>query len=139
MGKEDNMKRRMQCLTLSTIAAVLAIAPAAYSNSVQTPLAAPVTVNGSSGGGQSSQCGFITGSPSQVVVVNQPTPLRFKLQGQGQPTLWITGPVNRCVMADQFSGGNIEVPGVWEQGTYAVYVGDRTQSSFPYTLSISQE
>jgi hypothetical protein len=139
MGEENNMKRHIRWLAFSTIAAALSIAPAAYSNPVQTPLASPVSVSGSSGGAQSSQCGFIAGSPSQVVVVNQPTPLRFKLQGQGQPTLWITGPVNRCVMADQFSGGSIEVPGVWEQGTYSVYVGDRNQGSFPYTLSINQE
>lgn len=123
----------------TAIAATLAIATAVYGNPVQTPLAAPVTVTGNSGGGQSSQCGFIANAPSQVIVVSQPTPLRFQLQSQGQPTLWITGPVNRCVMADGLSGGAIELPGVWEQGTYSVYVGDLNQGSHPFTLSITQE
>lgn len=133
------MKRPVRWLAIpAALAAVFTLAPAAQSNPVQTPLATPVTVTGSSGGSQSSQCGFIPGNPSQVVVVNQPTSLRFKLQGQGQPTLMIQGPVNRCVMADQFSGGVIDVPGVWEQGTYSVFVGDRTQTSHPYTLSITQ-
>ncbi len=104
---------------------------------VQTPLASPVTVSGNSGQVQ-SQCGFISNTPAQVVVVNQPTPLRFKVQGQGQPTLWIQGPVDRCVMADSFSGGNIEVPGIWQQGTYSVFVGNQV-SDQPYTLSIIPE
>lgn len=133
------MKRRLSWIIPIGVAALVAAALPARSNPVQTPLASPVTVTGSSGGAEASQCGYIPGSPSQVVVVNQPTPLRFRLQGQGQPTLWITGPVNRCVMADSFSGGTIEVPGVWEQGTYSVYVGDLGQSSHPYTLSITQE
>jgi hypothetical protein len=133
------MKRPVRWLAIpAALSALFALTPAAQSNPVQTPLATPVTVTGSSGGSQSSQCGFISGSPTQVVVVSQPTSLRFKLQGQGQPTLLIQGPVNRCVMADQFSGGVIEVPGVWEQGTYSVFVGDRTQTSHPYTLSITQ-
>lgn len=134
------MKRKRNWLVFPTaFAATLAIATIAHSNPVQTPLASPVTVNGSSGGGQSSQCGFISNMPSQVIVVNQPTALRFKLQGQGQPTLWITGPVDRCVMADGLSNGEIELPGVWEPGTYSVYVGDLAQGSHPYTLSITQE
>ncbi|MBD3880569.1 hypothetical protein IFO70_02240 [Phormidium tenue FACHB-886] len=133
------MNRRKWMTIPTALAMTFAVTTAAHSNPVQTPLAAPITVNGNSGGGQSSQCGFIANTPNQVVVVGQPTPLRFKLQGQGQPTLWITGPVNRCVMADDYSAGTIEVPGVWQEGTYSVFVGDRTQSSHPFTLSISQE
>jgi hypothetical protein len=120
----------------TAIAATLATATLAFAD-VQTPLSAPVTVSGNSGQVQ-SQCGFISNTPAQVVVVNQPTPLRFKVQGQGQPTLWIKGPVDRCVMADSFSGGSIEVPGVWQQGTYSVYVGNQV-SDQPYTLSIIPE
>jgi hypothetical protein len=133
------MKERINWVAIPTaIAATMAIAAAAYSQPVQTPLASPITVTGSSGGSQSSQCGFVPGTPSQVVVVNQPTPLRIQVQSQGQPTLWITGPVNRCVMADKDSGGKIEVPGIWTAGTYSVFVGDLSQASHPYTLSITQ-
>lgn len=131
------MNRRTNWLAFPTaMAATFAVATIAYSNPVQTPLASPVTVTGNSGGAQQSDCGFIAGSPSQVIVVNQPTPLRFQLQSQGQPTLWITGPVDRCVMG---TGGSIELPGVWEQGTYSVYIGDLGQGSHPFTLSITQE
>ncbi|HEY9661189.1 MAG TPA: hypothetical protein V6C65_22275 [Allocoleopsis sp.] len=135
------MKRTMNRLLLlpTALAATLALSLVAHAQPIQTPLATPVTVSGSSGGAQASECGYIPGAPSQVITVNQPTPLRFKLQGQGQPTLWITGPVNRCVMADSLSGGTIELPGMWEQGTYSVYVGDTSQNSYPYTLSITQE
>ena len=133
------MSRNKWMAVPTALAMTFSIAATTHSSPVQTPLAAPITVEGNSGGAQSSQCGFIADSPTQVVVVAQPTPLRFKLQGQGQPTLWITGPVNRCVMADNYSGGTIEVPGVWQQGTYSVFVGDRTQSGHPFKLSISQE
>lgn len=139
----ETLKKNMHWLVVPTaLAATLAIATTVtpgYSQTIQTPLSAPVTVTGNSGGGQSSQCGFVADSPNQVIVVNQPTPIRFKLESQGQPTLWITGPVDRCVMADSLSGGMIELPGVWEQGTYSVYVGDFNQGSFPFTLLITQD
>lgn len=132
------MKRRINWMLVPTaFAATLAIATMA-SAQIQTPLPSPVTVSGNSGQVQ-SQCGFNAGTPAQVLVVNQPTPLRFKLQGEGRPTLWITGPVDRCVMADDFAGGNIEVPGLWQQGTYSVYVGNQTQGNHSYTLSIIPE
>jgi hypothetical protein len=132
------MRRVNNWMLLPTaIAATLAMAAIAAAE-VQTPLAAAVTVSGNSGQVQ-SQCGFIANAPAQVVVVNQPTPLRFKVEGQGQPTLWIRGPVDRCVMADGFSGGKIEVPGIWESGTYSVYVGNQAQAGQPYTLSIIPE
>lgn len=133
------MKKRFDWMTIPTaIAMTMAIATSVYSTPVQTPLAAPITISGNSGGSQASQCGFIPTEPNQVLVVNQPSPIRIKLQGQGQSTLWITGPSNRCVMADA-ANGTIEVPGVWEQGTYSVFVGDMAQSGHPFTLSITQE
>lgn len=133
-------KRFINWMTIPTaIAMTMAIATSVYSTPVQTPLAAPLSISGNSGGSQASQCGFIPTEPNQVIIVNQPSPLRIKLQGQGQPTLWITGPSNRCVMADASANGTIEVPGVWEQGTYSVFVGDMDQAGHPFTLSITQE
>ena len=132
------MRRVNNWMPLPTaIAATLAMAAMAVAQ-VQTPLASEVMVSGSSGQVQ-SQCGFIANAPSQVLVVNQPTPLRFRVQGQGQPTLWIRGPVERCVMADGFSGGKIEVPGIWQPGTYSVYVGNQAQAGQSYQLSIIPE
>jgi hypothetical protein len=117
----------------------LAIATTAQADTVRTPLQSEVQITGTSGGSQSSSCGFISGTPSQVVVVDQPTPLRFSVESQGQPTLLITGGgQNRCAMADDYSGGRLQIPGVLNPGTYSVFVGDRAQSSHPYTLRISQ-
>lgn len=134
------MKKHFNWMILPTaLAMTMAIATSVYSTPVQTPLAAPITISGNSGGSQASQCGFIPTEPNQVLVVAQPSPIRIKLQGQGQPTLWITGPSNRCVMADAADNGTIEVPGVWAQGTYSVFVGDMAQGGHPFTLSITQE
>uniref|UniRef100_A0ACD5GPU0 Uncharacterized protein n=1 Tax=Desertifilum tharense IPPAS B-1220 TaxID=1781255 RepID=A0ACD5GPU0_9CYAN len=41
-------------------------------------------------------------------------------------------------MSDNLSGGVLEVPGYWEQGTYSLYVGDRAGGSHNYTLSVSR-
>lgn len=132
------MKRLNWMVIPTALAATFAVATVAHSNPIQTPLSAPVTVTGSSGGSQASQCGFISSTPSQVIVVSQATPLRFKVvQAEGQPTLRITGPVNQCAMAEGSAGGTIEIPGVWQPGTYSVFVGDRAQGRYPYTLSIS--
>jgi hypothetical protein len=137
------MKRSINWMHVPTaIAATLAIVTTAIvtaaSAEVQTPLASAVTVSGNSGQVR-SQCGFNAGAPTQVLVVKQPTPLRFAVQSQGQPTLLITGPVDRCIMADARAGGKIEVPGVWQPGTYSVYVGNQVQGGQPYTLSIIPE
>lgn len=130
------MKRSIDWTILPTaLAATFAMMTMAAAQTVQTPLNSAVTVTGSSGQVQ-SECGFNAGAPSQVLVVNQPTALRFSVQGEGQPTLWIQGPVSRCVMTP---GSSIEVPGVWEQGTYSIFVGNQSQGSYAYTLSIRQE
>lgn len=135
------MKRRLQWAILPTVlTALVAIAPAVQSQPVQTPLRTPVVVSGTAGGPQSSSCGFVPRTPNQVVQVTEPfTSLRFKVQGNGQLTLLISGPGgrNQCVMAVD---GNIEAPGVWERGTYSLFVGDRSQAGGSrFTLTVSQE
>ncbi|MBW4468646.1 MAG: hypothetical protein KME07_24745 [Pegethrix bostrychoides GSE-TBD4-15B] len=132
------MQKINRWMVMLTAAAASVTTATLATAQVQTPLSSTVSMSGNSGQVQ-SQCGFIADAPAQVVVVTQATPLRFKVQSQGQPTLWIKGPVDRCVMADGFSGGSIEVPGVWEQGTYSVYVGNQAQTAQPYTLSIIPE
>lgn len=136
------MKLRVKWAFLpTTLAMVLALATVAQSNPVQTPLRSPVTVSGNVNATQEGGCGFVGGTPNQVVVVNSPTALKFSLQGGGQPTLMIAGPGgrNQCVMADNRSGGTVEVPGLWQPGNYSVFVGNRTRGSFPFTLTITQE
>lgn len=124
----------------TALALALGFAGGAIANPIQTPLSANVVVNGSANGGQSGQCGYVSNTPTQVVRVTEDfTSLRFSVQGGGQPTLMVTGGGRtQCVMADRFSGGAIEIPGVWERGTYSVFVGDRAQGNHPFTLSITQ-
>lgn len=128
---------------ISTAIALVLVSGTAALGQVQTPLQSSVVVQGTSGGSQSSACGFIAGSPSQTVRVTEAfTSLRFRVQGSEGSTLLISGPGGRtqCVMADRLSGGVIDVPGVWERGLYSLYVGDRTRGhSSAYTLSITPE
>lgn len=110
---------------------------------VRTPIAAPIVIQGTSGGSQSSSCGFIGAAPSEVVQVTEPfAALRFRVEGGAGTTLLIQGPGGRdqCVMADSLADGIIEVTGVWDQGSYALFVGEQTQANRQsYTLSIVQE
>lgn len=130
------MKRSINWTIVPTaIAATFAMITMAAADTLKTPLTSAVTVSGNSGQIQ-SECGYNSGAPAQVVIVDQPTPLRFTLQGDGQPTLWIKGPVNRCVMTP---GSAIDVPGVWAQGSYSIFVGNQSQGNYTYTLSISPE
>ncbi|NET31193.1 MAG: hypothetical protein F6K19_04235 [Cyanothece sp. SIO1E1] len=109
---------------------------------VSTPLQSPVQTGGQSSGPKSTSCGYIANRPNHVLQVTQPfTSLRFQLKSTGSPTLFIQGPGNRnqCILADNLSGGNIEVPGMWEQGTYSIFIGDRNGNAHGYNLTITQE
>ncbi len=135
------MKKTRFVLPLAFAIALIS-ATAALSDTVRTPLQSAVTLRGTSGGARSSSCGNISNQPNhQVQVTEAFTSLRFRVESGGQPTLFIqsSNGQSECVMADGFSGGSIEIPGVWEQGTYSVYVGDRSGQSHNYTLSIRQQ
>jgi hypothetical protein len=102
----------------------------------------PLVVNGTSGGSTASQsCGMISAQPNHVLTLNGNfNYLRINVQSSGQPTLLIQGPSGTsCVPADSLSGGNIQSPGYWEQGTYSIYVGDRAGGQNSYTLSLTQK
>lgn len=102
----------------------------------------PLVVNGTSGGSIASQsCGKIAEKPNHVLTLNGNfNYLRINVQSSGQPTLLIKGPSGTsCVPADSLSGGNIQSPGYWEQGTYSIYVGDMAGGQNPYTLSLTQK
>ncbi|MBW4652330.1 MAG: hypothetical protein KME20_04680 [Kaiparowitsia implicata GSE-PSE-MK54-09C] len=124
------------------IATSVAVGSTALSQ-VQTPLSSEVVVQGTSGASQASACGYIPGAASQTIRVTESfTALRFRVQASNSTTLLITGPGGRsnCAMAHSQSNGRIEVSGLWEPGTYSVFVGDRAQGgSVPFTLSVVQE
>ncbi|MEB3355336.1 MAG: hypothetical protein VKK04_01220 [Synechococcales bacterium] len=128
--------------TLLLVGIVTLTATVAQAQTVRTPIQSGYTSRGNSGGPQSGQCGFTAAQPNLRLEVTEPlASLRFRVEGGGAPTLMITNGRGRseCVMSDNLSGGTIELPGVWEQGVYDVYVGDRSGNSHSYTLSISQE
>ena len=66
--------------------------------------------------------------------------LNIQLQGEGDVTLYIEGPNDffECLTMDRFSDGQIQAPGVLNQGTYRIYVGSPSEAQPGYTLSISQ-
>jgi hypothetical protein len=100
----------------------------------------PLELQGTAEASQASiGCGMIGSAPNYVVnLTNNFNYLRFTVQSAGQPTLLIKGPNgSSCVQA--VPGGNIEVPGFWEKGTYSIYIGDRVAGQHPYTFGITQQ
>ena len=76
-----------------------------------------------------------------VIEMTQPFPyLRFSIESEGEPILIIEGPGGRfCVLADNYSGNHPEISGLWDAGTYNIYIGNRTPGDYSYTLQISQQ
>lgn len=76
-----------------------------------------------------------------VIEMTRPFPyLRFSIQSAGEPVLIIEGPGGRfCVLADNYSGSNPEISGLWDAGTYKIYIGNRIPGDYAYTLKISQK
>ena len=129
-------------VTTLSIGAVGAVGSAAQAQSAtRTPLAAPVELTGVSGGREASACGNINTAAGHVVQVTEAfASLNFKVQSTGDYTLLIKGPdgFSECVFAHNYDGGVIQSPGLLNQGSYQLYVGDRRGESHPYTLSITQ-
>jgi len=143
------MKKPMYTMVVPTVLALMTLGATAASSKVPVLELAPgfktdpMALTGQSGGQtQTKDCGKIAAAPNYVIkLTNDFKYLRLSVQSAGQPTLLIQEPSGRriCVSADSLSGGTIESPGYWNQGTYSLYIGDRTGSSNPYTLSITQK
>jgi hypothetical protein len=130
-------------LTLSALvmATVGFSAPAQSQTVAQTPFNQTMSISGTTGGSTASSCGYIASNPNQVIQVTEAfTSLDITVQSTGDYTLLITGPngFSECVMAHDFDGGVIQSPGLLNQGTYQIYVGDRAGAQNPFTLSIAQ-
>lgn len=116
---------------------ILSAASVAHSQTQTVQLAKPVQpvkVQGTSGGTTNSGCGNIAPSPNLIVDVNEETiSMRVTVQSKGQPTLFIDGPQGTaCIPGDN----TIEVPGLWQKGRYAIFIGDRAGGHHDYTLMI---
>ena len=100
------------------------------------------TIQGNTGGSiKSDNCGFIAATPIHTISLSQRIDyLRMLVQADGgQPTLLVVGPKAEdsfCVLGDLSAGLNPEISGVWEPGTYQVYVGDRSGERHQFSLSI---
>ncbi|MEL6929474.1 MAG: hypothetical protein AAFO95_12665 [Cyanobacteria bacterium J06600_6] len=101
------------------------------------------TIEGMSGGFTDSQgCGFIGDTPSyEMNLESRIDYMRFTVETSGgQPTLLVVGPNSGdsfCVLGDEISGLKPEISGVWEPGSYQIYVGNRTNTQHKFVLDIS--
>ncbi|NJN86652.1 MAG: hypothetical protein HC881_10480 [Leptolyngbyaceae cyanobacterium SL_7_1] len=122
---------------------VVLMAPIALSQTVQTPLRSTVQVTGNSGGTQTNDAcrGFMfSATPAQVIQVTEPSAsLSFRAEGSGQLALLVTGAGSPICVPSTGAGEGVTIPGVWQRGTYSVFVGNRATTGSPFTLSIVQE
>ena len=125
-------------LVLSSIgitAPVQAAAPIVITNTTQA-----VIVDGTSGGGsRDASCGgFVAEVPNHTVEMTEDSDRKFRVKGNSNTTLLVLNTQGKrfCVQADEFSGGEAELPGRWKKGTYRVYVGNKNQGRSSYQLTI---
>ncbi|MFP4133072.1 MAG: hypothetical protein ACLFQP_06290 [Halothece sp.] len=113
----------------------------AESISVNGNLSEPITRDVTSGGEvDSSDCGFISETPEQVIEVTEKMNyMRMSLEGaSSKATLLVEGPDGRfCILPD--SGEEPSMSGVWVPGEYKIYVGDQDGDRDQYTLRLSTE
>lgn len=139
----------MKTLKLLTFVPVTVVMSLLFNQAVlgQTPLIQinqqfptdPLVIKGTSKVTVPSNCGNITGQPSQVIEIQESLPyLRLTVEGQGQPTMLIDGPGGKfCVLADNYGANKPELAGFWQVGNYSLYVGNLSPGEHNYTLSIS--
>jgi hypothetical protein len=102
-------------------------------------------IKGKTGGTiDSKDCGYIDSKPNHVLNLMESSDyLRVSLQTNGgEPTLLILGPGAQdrfCILGDRHSGVNPELSGVWESGKYLIFVGERSNSQYSFTLNISTQ
>lgn len=136
------MKDKLSWLLPLAIAALSLNPLAAHGQSLrQTPLTEPIQLSGLAGGAQSSSCGFLPATPDQLLQVTEPfASFDIQVEGEGDFTLYIEGAngFSECLTTDRFSGGQLQAPGLLNQGTYRIYVGSQSATQTPYTLSIQQ-
>ncbi|PSN12744.1 hypothetical protein C7271_23235 [filamentous cyanobacterium CCP5] len=136
------MKLKLSWLIPLAIATASLSPLAAYGQSVrQTPLAEPIQLSGLAGGSQSSSCGFLPASPDQVLQVTEAfASFDIRVEGETDFTLYIEGDggFSECLTTDRFSQGQLQAPGLLNQGTYRIYVGSPSAAQSPFNLFIQQ-
>ena len=116
-------------------ASVQAASPIVITNTTQA-----VTVDGTSGGSsRDAICGgFVAEVPNHTIEMTEDSDRKFRVKGNSNTTLLVLNSQGKrfCVQADEFSGGEAELPGRWKKGTYRVYVGSKNQGRSNYQLTI---
>lgn len=113
------------------------------------------SITGMSGGNVNSDfCGWIAASPNHTFTINASGIVSLKLTaaqpngGATQPFTLLIQNANDpsadpfCAIADPFSGIPAEIGGVWNPGSYKVFIGNFEQSGAAgqaaYVLKVSQ-
>ena len=143
VGLVTSNKNKVLLLALLTLLLNLAAKGIASANVNQLSKQADRTIRGQSGGSVDSQgCGFVSSNPSYELSLKETVDyMRLTVRADGgQPTLLVIGPNSNdsfCVLGDEISGLKPEISGVWEAGSYRIFVGDLTRSQHQFTLDIS--
>lgn len=120
--------------TLGVMAGVLGTAVVAQA---LTPLDLPTAVRGLSGGTERTQsCGSIDSTPHAEIQLSQATYLKLSVTGGNDPTLYIEGPLNLCVLSDKSSTPSLQTSGRWPAGDYRVFVGEKNSGRYDMTLEM---
>ena len=82
--------------------------------------------------------GFVAEVPNHTIEITEDSDRKFRVKGNSNTTLLVLNGQGKrfCVQADEFSGGEAELPGRWKKGTYRIYVGNKNQGRSNYQLTI---
>lgn len=120
--------------SLLVAATVVAVPTAVYGQSM-------IEVIGTSGGPQSSDCGFVPDvSDYSFNITQSAASVSIEVAGTNDYTLLMVGPDNsrECIIAHDFNGGAIQSRGLYTTGTYELFVGDLDGAGAPFTLTVQQ-
>lgn len=104
-----------------------------------------IIVNGRSGGTDLHQgCGYLNLNPNyRINLDNDNTFMNIAVNIENinaNPTLFVIGQNTQtqfCSFAESSTGETLSISGLWPQDTYFIYVGDRNQNSYDFTLTIN--
>lgn len=134
------MKTLIKFFTLPAAALTLALGTGVASAQpvAQTPLTQPVQASGSVNPSRPSNCGVLGDGAVQILQVNQDfAAVDIAVSGTSGLTLLIQGN-NGFSECHTGGGGDINAPGLLNQGTYSFFIGNSSQTPTSYNLTIRE-
>jgi hypothetical protein len=134
------MKTLIKFFTAPVAALTLALGTGVASAQpvAQTPLTQPVQASGSVNPTRPSNCGVLGDGAVQILQVNQDfAAVDIAVSGTSGLTLLIQGN-NGFSECHTGGGGSINAPGLLNQGTYSFFIGNSSQTSTSYNLTIRE-